>query len=254
MPTPPAAALSLRSRLALYVQRELDRLLGPIWIPAIAIALRIGLGYRIEGVEHTRAAYRRLRRETDGPLLVCANHLTMIDSALVAWALGSPASWLVHFSSLPWNAPERRNFAASLGTRVASYVMKCLPITRGGDRGEVSGVLERFKYLLARGEVVLLFPEGGRSRTGRVEIESAAQGVGRVVAAVPGCRVLCVYLRGRRQASWSTLPARGDRFDVALELLEPRSALQGMRRSRDLARQIVATLAEMERRVLDGRQ
>ena len=44
------------------------------------------MGWRIENAAEARAEFRRLRRE-GGPLLVCANHLTMIDSALIAWAL-----------------------------------------------------------------------------------------------------------------------------------------------------------------------
>ena len=38
----------------------------------------------------------------------------MVDSALIAWALGSPLWYVRHFAALPWNMPERRNFARSL--------------------------------------------------------------------------------------------------------------------------------------------
>ena len=62
----------------------------------------------------------------------------MVDSAIIAWALGSPGWYLRHFSALPWNVPERRNFAASPSQRVLVYLMKCVPITRGGDRAEVA--------------------------------------------------------------------------------------------------------------------
>src|SRR6266851_1725254 len=101
--------------------------------------MRFGLGWRIEGMAAARREYRSLWGAGDGPLLVCANHLTMIDSALIAWALGSPAS------------------------RLLIYLMKCVPVTRGGDRGEVAGVLGRLVYLRDRREAVLVFPEGGRS-------------------------------------------------------------------------------------------
>ena len=94
-------------------------------------------------------------------------------------------------------------------------------------------MLERLAYLLARGEVGLIFPEGGRSRSGRVDADAAAYGVGRLVKAVPGCRVLCVYLRGARQESWSDLPARGERFRVALAALEPKTDAAGLRGSLD---------------------
>ena len=34
--------------------------------------------------------------------------------------------------------------------------------------------------------------------------------MGRIVRAVPAARVLCVYLRGDAQQTWSDLPARGE--------------------------------------------
>src|SRR5437667_332795 len=163
----------------------------------------------------------------------------MIDSALIAWALGSPPWFLAHYAALPWNVPERRNFAGSLASRLLVYLMKCVPVTRGGDRGEVAGVLGRLVYLLHRGEAVLVFPEGGRSRSGRVDVENAAYGVGRMIGDLPRCRVLCVYLRGERQDGFSDLPARGERFHVRLAAVRPTSDQNGMRRARDLAQQVV---------------
>jgi 1-acyl-sn-glycerol-3-phosphate acyltransferase len=215
--------------------------------------MRFGLGWRIEGARAVRREYRALRR-AGRPLLVCANHLTLVDSALVAWALASPGRFLVDYDALPWNVPERRNFASSLGKRILVYVMKCVPITRGGERQEVARVLARLTHLLARGETVLVFPEGGRSRSGSVDPTQAAYGVGRIIADVPGCRVLCVYLRGDRQMGWSDFPARGDRFRVRTACLEPRSAFTGMRRAHDLAQQVVTCLAELERGARDDRQ
>ena len=108
-------------------------------------------------------------------------------------------------------------------------------------------------HVLASGEAVLIFPEGGRSRSGRVEVESAAVGVGRILRQVPDCRVLCVYLRGVQQRSFSALPVRGDRFRVALAEIEPKTDEAGLRGTRDLARQVVARLAAMEREHDRGR-
>ena len=241
-------------RTRLRVQRAVSWLLAPLWAFVVTGLLRFGFGFRIEGVAAARARYRTLRAEGGGPLLVCPNHLTLIDSALVAWALGSPGWYVGHFSALPWNVPERRNFASSWWSGALVYVLKCLPITRGGDRREVAGVLARVAWLLERGDAVLLFPEAGRSRTGRIGVESAAWGVGRLVATVPGCRVLCVYLRGEGQRELSDLPRRGERFHVEVSLLEPKSDLAGLRRSMDLARQIASRLAEMEQGFFDARR
>lgn len=241
-------------RLPLVFQRAVGHLLGPLWIPLTAGVLRFGLGYRVERMREIRRTYRRIRRDRRTPLLICANHLTMIDSAIIAWALASPWWYVVHFSTLPWNMPEWTNFASSRAVRALAYLMKCLPITRGGPREEVARTLRHFTSFLANGETGLLFPEGGRSRSGRVEMEAATYGAGRIVRTLPGCRVLCVYLRGRRQTGFSDLPVRGERFSLDLTLIEPRSTATGLRADRFIARQIVAQLAEMERRYFDGRE
>jgi 1-acyl-sn-glycerol-3-phosphate acyltransferase len=249
-----AAALEGRERWSLALQRGVGRLLAPLWIPLLSGVMRWGLGWCVEGRAALRREYARLRAEPGGPLLVCANHLTMLDSFVIAWALGSPGFYLRHYAALPWNTPERRNFASTWWKRALVYVMKCVPVTRGSDRREVGRVLARIRHLLLRRETVLVFPEGARSRSGRVEPESAAYGVGRLVQALPGCRVLCVYLRGDGQASWSTAPRRDERFRVRLACFEPKTDHAGMRGSLDLARQIVRRLAELEREHFDGRQ
>jgi hypothetical protein len=63
-----------------------------------------------------------------------------------------------------------------------------------------------------------------------------------------------VYLRGERQASWSDWPARGERFRVRVEELEPKSERAGLRGSLEVSRQALAKLAEMEREHFDGRR
>ena len=254
MSQPPSVELDLRPRLHLAVQREIARLISPISFLVIWIVMRIFLGYRIENLAELRRTYRGVWLRSDAPLLVCANHLTMIDSFLIIWSLGSPLWFTRHFAAVPWNVPERANFAATLWQRALIYMLKCVPIQRGGRRSEVAGVLTRLSYLLARGDTALIFPEGGRSRTGRIEIEAAASGVGRVIRSLPNCRVLCVYLRGRRQVAHSFIPERRDRFDVALAEIEPKTDHAGLRASRDLARQVTRKLHELEIGVLNDRQ
>ena len=249
-----AQELARSDRLRLLAQREVGRILAPLWIPLVAGIVRFGFRWRIDGIAETRRAYRRIRRDSPAPLLVCANHLTMVDSFLIGAALGSPGWYLLHFGSLPWNTPDRENFARTWWMRVLVYLMKCVPMPRGGDRHEVGRVLARITWLLARGEAALVFPEGGRSRTGRVDIGAATYGVGRIVKSLPGCRVLCVYLRGDAQEHFSAVPKRGDRFRMQLSAIEPKTERQGMRGSLEIGQQILACLAELERRHFDGRQ
>ncbi len=234
-----------KGRIALGIQREIDRVLSPLTTALTAFTLYVVFGFRIEDGESIRRTYRRIADEP-GPLLICANHLTMIDSFLIGWALGHPLYYVRKFSRLSWNVPERSIFASNLPLRLFAYVFKCIPVVRGGRRAEVAKSLARVVHTLRRGETTLLFPEGGRSRSGRVDLDSAAPGVGRIYRAVPGCRVLCVYLRGRAQESFSAVPQRRDRFRVALRAMEPKTEESGLRASREVARQITKTLIEME--------
>jgi hypothetical protein len=236
------------------IQRAVSMVTAPVWLLCTVVVIRFWFRYRIADLAAVRAQYKRIRAQSDAPMLVCGNHLTLVDSFLVAWALGSAFHWLVHPDELPWNTPERRNFGRNPFSRALFFVMKCIPITRGGPREGVRAVLARVIYLLQRGETALLFPEAGRSRTGRVDVDAAAWGVGRVIGAVPSCRVLCVYLRGRQQETWSDYPAKGDMLEVSLVCIEPKSDAKGVRRSRDLALQVTRQLQCMEEAYFDGRK
>src|SRR5690606_18124629 len=97
-----------------------------------------------------------------------------------------------HFRLLPWNVPEKANFSGTLLWNVTSFLGKCVYVQRGGPRHEVRRTLGRLVHLLRSGDVVSIFPEGGRSRTGRVDTENFAYGVGQLLLAVPEARVLCV--------------------------------------------------------------
>jgi len=242
-----------RMRRAHAIQRLIGWLVAPLWVPAAAAIMRWRNGYRIEDLKRIRREYRAIRRASDAPLLVCGNHLTLVDSFLIAWALRGPWAYVLQYDTLPWNTPEETNFATTPLRRVLVYLGKCIPIRRGGDRKDVAAVLARVTYALERGEVALLFPEGGRSRTGRVEESAAAWGVGRIVGGVEGCRVLCVYLRGRQQETWSDYPVKGDSIFVDIACIEPKSDHRGARASRDVAQQIVGQLRRMEEAHLDGR-
>ncbi len=246
--------LTRRERFALWTQRVVSRVTSFFWIPASVFTMRFLLGYRIRNASSLRKRFRSLIRESDAPVLICANHLTMVDSALVAWALGGPWWSILNFRWVPWNLPEVTNFASGGLASIATWLTKCIPIRRGGRREEVSSVLRRVQHLLSRGETALVFAEGGRSRSGRVEPDQVAHGMGRIAASVNGCKALCVYLRGDRQNTWSMLPVVGDSFYVDIDMFEPSSESSGVRRSRDYARQIGQRLARMEEKYFARRE
>jgi 1-acyl-sn-glycerol-3-phosphate acyltransferase len=247
------STLPFRTRAGLTLQREVGRFSSIFWIPSIVFTLRVLMRYRVKNVVELRKRYRALIKQSDGPVLICANHLTMVDSAILAWALGGSWWYVFHYRRMPWNLPEQNNFASTWISQFAAWVTKCLPVVRDGPRQQVSRVIKRVQYLLSRGDTALIFTEGGRSRTGRVQVDAATHGTGRIMSAVEDCRTLCVYLRGDRQRTWSNVPALGDSFHVDIELFQPESSHRGMRRSRDLGQQIVAKLAQMEEKYFASR-
>lgn len=239
------ATLPLRHRLALTLQIIIGNALVIFYAPLVVLLLRWGMGYRIHDLAGVRRRFRELMAAAHGPVLICPNHLTMIDSAIIAWGIASPWRYIVSYQLLPWNMPEQTNFANPL-IRLFCYIAKCVPIVRGGGREAQQLVFAKFDYLLQRGDLALAFPEGRRSRTGSVDSEAMADGVGRLVKSIPGCRVLCVYLRGEDQAGFSGIPRRGERFTMDLRLFTPQTTARGVRGTREIAAGIVNQLVEME--------
>jgi 1-acyl-sn-glycerol-3-phosphate acyltransferase len=213
--------------------------------PGAVFYMRVLRGHRIEGMEEARRIYHEAL--ADGrPVIVCANHLTMVDSIYLHHAFASISDYLVSFRRFSWNVPAVENFKRNLLLRMITYVGKTIPIDRSGDAMHLKKVLAKIKHVVSRGDVCTLFPEGGRSRTGRVEPSKVTSGVGHILRDLDRPRVLCSYLRGARQTTWSTVPARGDTLHVYVEVLEPKTEATGLRASRDLARQVIDKIKAME--------
>lgn len=115
--------------------------------------LRLLVRWRVDGIERVPA---------EGAVIVCGNHYHWMDPVAVACALRRP----VHFMAKE-ELFRFRPFGALL--RIAG----AYPVRRGAaDRSALKTTLE----LLAQGEVVGIFPEGTRSKTG--ELGKAEPGVG----------------------------------------------------------------------------
>jgi 1-acyl-sn-glycerol-3-phosphate acyltransferase len=232
---------------ARYLLRQ--RLLGwiafPVLGPALALAMRIAGRYTVRNRKQIRLQFRQIVR--DNPhLLICPNHLTMIDSAIIQWALASNLYYFFHYRKLPWNIPAIENFGHSFFLRLITYLTKCIPIDRRGPVEHREDVLNRMTWLLQDGDPILLFPEGRRSRTGRLDLEGAAYGPGLLLQRVPDTAVLCIYLRGDHQTARSTLPVKGEQFTLTMRLIRPKTDMHGLRGQRDLAQRILAELQSME--------
>src|SRR5262249_28902517 len=158
-----------------------------------------------------------------------------------------PNHWYVrHWRFFSWNLPAGDFFKKKLVFRLIAYLTKCIFIHRDGTKDHKNSILGICHYLLKRGEIVSLFPEGRRSRTGRFDPEHITYGVGKILAATPGCRVMCVYLRGDQQATYSNYPPKGSRFRVMLETIVPATDKTGKDAYFELTSQISLTLKRME--------
>ena len=181
-------------------------------------------------------------------MLLCSNHLTLIDSIVQGVVLNSLARYLVSVSALPWNLPERKNFDKSLSWRLTCYLGRCIPVTRGASKEEGRRSQEKMRYVLERGDIISIFPEGTRSRSGRIDSGGASYGSGQLLRMVPEATVLCVYMRGLKHGGFADFPATGEKFYFDLEVIRPTSEHKGLRQTRDYSRQIITHLKAMEDR------
>ena len=246
--------LTSSERRALGFQRVLCRsIAAPILWPGIIAWLGGVRGYRFHDIQTARDDARRLIREANGPVMICANHLTWIDSLLIQWMLASPLE-IARGRFLTWNVPEHNNFARVWWLRFTCYVGRCVSIKRGGPREEQAKAVRKLAAVLRDRDLVVIFPEGGRGRSGKVDEEQITYGVGRIADAVSDCVILCLYLRGDAQTIPTVLPDKNERFSVKLSLLKPSTPLRGLRRQREIARQIGAELIRLEEQHFADRQ
>jgi 1-acyl-sn-glycerol-3-phosphate acyltransferase len=240
------------SRLA--VQNAVSRLAAIIFIPACILIIRL-MGYRFRELKAFRKRCRDHFSSHDGGWLICANHLTLVDSAFIAFAMLPYWRSILHYRWFPWNLPEQRNFNRNLIDTAICYLMKCIPIARGGNREEMKRTLEKCDHLLGKGHSILVFPEGGRSRTGRIDGENFSYGVGRFVKNLDRMKIMCIYLRGDHQVTYSAIPKPGDTFTMDVEVFEPeRLEYNGLKAQRDYAAQIIRQLSRMEERYVESRE
>ena len=237
--------MTFKEKIFLYFQYFTGRVAIFLTAPVIALAIR-AFGYRVCDLNQVRKKVSALLAAHKGPWLICPNHLTMIDSVILACAMIRPGKYIFQYRLLPWNMPERMNYAGNFFVVVLCYLMKCIPVIRGGERSRIKTVLGKCRYLMNKKENLMIFPEGTRSRNGRVKTMDFPYSSGRLFLTVPGTRVMCVYLRGKNQDRYSTIPGFKEKFFMAVEETHPQTDLKGLKAQRDISRQIIAHLSKME--------
>ncbi len=233
-------------RFKRQLQRTIDWIFFPVLAPVIIFILRHVRKNRIENHKKIRMLFKRIAGENTIPTLICANHLTKVDSIYIHHAFASLPYYWKHFRLFSWNIPAKENFWTNPLDRVVTYLGKCIPIVRTGSAQHHKEVLDTLRYLLHRGELCTVFPEGGRSETGRIEVENVRYGVGTILKGLPDYRVICVYMRARTQMGMTDMPPKGDSIYFDFKVITPQSIQKGRRAERDIARSIILKLKEME--------
>lgn len=128
----------------------------------------------------------------DGPALVCANHQSFIDPPLIGASIKRPINYMARHDL--FTVPV-------LGWLIAR--VKAFPVKRSGVGDP--GAFKNIQRLMENKEIVLLFPEGTRSRDGY--LQKPLPGAGLIVYQAKDIPVIPCYVDGSREA----LP-RGSKF------------------------------------------
>jgi hypothetical protein len=219
-----------------------------LWFGAIfVLVLRLIARYRIRNKSELREKANLLMAEAgDRPTIICSNHLTLIDSMIITWAICPPVASIVNFKRVPWHMPEFANFAKNFALKFMCYLGKSIFVKRGGGSKERRKSMDQIHWLLDNGHVFCMFPEGGRSRSGRVQTDSATYSVGEMIQQHPTAKVLTMYIRGDEQKTWGKWPKFGTTVEADIRELKIGEIEQGRKGARDISIRIIEDLIKLE--------
>jgi 1-acyl-sn-glycerol-3-phosphate acyltransferase len=138
--------------------------------------------------------YTRLKVEglatfpQEGPVLIAANHSSHADTAVIFTSL--PKVVRARFVAA---AAQDYFFKGDALTTISRVLFNVIPIPRERAARE-EDPLRHISRALREGYVVLFFPEGTRSKDGRMG--PFRSGIGRLIAEFPGLPVLPTYISG----------------------------------------------------------
>ena len=247
-------ALTAEDHASLRRQRVLSRAFAVPISVMVAAAARLFFRYRLGG--DISALRRRIWAELDahdGPVIWAANHLTLIDSFLVYWAV-VPWNRVGSDRFTPWSTPEYTNYyklggpLQSAAIRGLLYLCRCIPFLRGGEDAASEAwrakAFEKCSWVLENGGSVFVYPEAGRSRSGWFEARRPKDFLGRLALINPRAKFLCVYLRSDRQIATTPAPPEGDLIRVAASVIP--GARSAEENPRDISRRLFDELARLQ--------
>ena len=185
MPADPCDARS--PRLALHHERTRRRGVNPLvyWAFRALAQPALHAFFRLRRTGH--------RHIPKGPVILAANHRSFLDPFVIGCCLRRPVFFVA----------KRELFQS----RLVGWFLNCLgafPVRRGESDAES---LETAHQLLARGEAVVIFPEGTRVRHG--SLGDPRRGAGRL-ALETGAPVVPIALTGTERArrGWRFRPVK----------------------------------------------
>lgn len=138
----------------------------------VRIFFRLVGRWRVEGLENVPA---------EGPVIVAVNHISMADPPIVGASLRRKG----------WFMAKEELFKPGIGWFISK--IQAFPIKRG--KGDLAA-LKKSLGILARGEVLVIFPEGTRQEAG--ELGPPEIGVG-MIALRSGAPVVPARITGTNQ-------------------------------------------------------
>jgi 1-acyl-sn-glycerol-3-phosphate acyltransferase/phosphopantetheinyl transferase (holo-ACP synthase) len=245
--------LDERELAALRKQRFWSAALSWFTYAFVITACRLYYGYSFEEIKRFRKEIWEKLDAHDGPVIWAANHLTLIDSFLVYWAI-TPWPRSMQSRRIPWSTPEAKNYYHLGGRlkrnaiRLLMYLCRCIPFKRSGE-DEASVRIRETAYakcvqVLKDGGAVFVYPEAGRARSGWFEHRKPKDFLGRMALEAPNVKFLCVYLRGDRQLYTTAIPDKGEVFRVTADLVPGK--LPEETQPRQISQRLFDTIARLQ--------
>ena len=219
------------------------------WLIFLVIA--IYLAAIIFALYSIKIYYRQRLKNIRPPYIIVSNHLTLIDSYFIGFAVAFPEMYWRPWR-MPWHLPEQRNYFRGLLVLIM-WLSRAIPIIRGMAPRTQKKSLDKVVAILNRKQSISIFLEGTRSRSGRVD--RYTHGIGKIYLDVPNCTILPVYHRGIENVLpiGVNMPRLFKKIDIVIG--EPRKLTtekQGYEAIADIARQIFNILQEMEKEYFES--
>ena len=146
------------------------------------------------------------RLPTDGPAILCPNHISFLDSAFLMLHVPRNISFV-----------GKAEYMDSWKTKFLFPALGMIPIDRGGgDKSQAA--LDTAERVLRRGELFGIFPEGTRSRDG--VLYKGRTGAARLALKV-GCPIFPVGVVGTRQIQPPEARMPKVRMDCTIKIGRP---------------------------------